>query len=57
MSFTEEDKKFVALFMKKLSINDKLKSEMDLLQVAMRKSTKRQRCSDNNEFSKRFKIN
>ena len=57
MTFTDEDKKLVAIFMSKLSISDKLKDEMDLLQVAMRKSTKRQRCSDDNEFSKRTKIN
>ena len=57
MTFTDEDKKLVALFMNKLSISDKLKGEMDLLQIALRKSSKRQRCSDDDELSKRIKIN
>ena len=57
MTFTDEDKKLVALFMNKLSISDKLKGEMDLLQIALRKSSKRQRSSDDDQLSKRIKIN
>ena len=57
MTFTDEDKKLVALFMNKLSISDKLKGEMGLLQIALRKSSKRQRYPDDDQLSKRIKIN